>query len=191
MLIVSKMTKKEYTTQLEVPQGTEVTVVDNKVTVKGSKGQVERNFSNPRTKIVKEGNLILFRCKEGVKNAHGDKMLMNSFKAHIKNMFEGANKGYSAKLKVCSGHFPMSVTVENGTVVVKNFLGEKVPRKARILDGVKVQVQGDLILVNGLDKEKVGQTAATIEQATRITNRDRRIFQDGCFIISKPGDEDE
>ena len=85
----------------------------------------------------------------------------------------------------------MNVTVDSSNVMIKNFLGEKVPRKARILDGVKVQVQGDIILVNGLDKEKVGQTAATIEQTTRITNKDRRIFQDGCYIISKPGDEND
>ena len=106
-------------------------------------------------------------------------------------MIKGSSQNHVYTMKICSGHFPMNVTVDSSNVMIKNFLGEKVPRKARILDGVKVQVQGDIILVNGLDKEKVGQTAATIEQTTRITNKDRRIFQDGCYIISKPGDEND
>lgn len=85
----------------------------------------------------------------------------------------------------------MTVTLDGSTVSIKNFLGEKVPRKARLSKDIKVQIQGDIIVVTGLDKEKVGQGAATIEQTTRITNKDRRIFQDGCFIILKPGVEDE
>jgi len=185
------MVNKDYSNDLSIPSGIEVSVNGDSITVKGAKGQLERKFVSPRIKISKGDNLVLFKCKEGLKFCQNDKMLMNSFRAHIKNMFEGVTKGYSAKLKICSGHFPMNVTVEGNTLSVKNFLGEKVPRKARIAQGVKVQVQGDIILVNGLDKEKVGQTAATIEQTTRVSNRDRRIFQDGCFIISKPGDEDE
>lgn len=191
MLTVIKMVDKSYNTQLEIPQGVTVDVVGDKVSVKGSKGNIERRFINPRVKITKNDNSLLFNCKEGIKFSQKDKMTMNTYRAHIKNMFLGVAKGYTAKLKVCSGHFPMTVTVDSNIVVIKNFLGEKVPRKARIMDGVKVQVQGDMIVINGPDKEKVGQTAATIEQTTRITNRDRRIFQDGCFIISKPGDEDE
>ncbi len=183
--------KKIYTTQLEIPEGINFEVVNNKVNIKASKGILERTFVNPRVKITKEGNLILFNTKEGIKFSQKDKMTMNSYKAHIKNMFFGVTKGYTAKVKICSGHFPMNVSLDGNNVSIKNFLGEKVPRKAPIMDGVKVQVQGDIILITGLDKERVGQTAATIEQTTRITNRDRRIFQDGCYIILKPGDEDE
>src|SRR3989338_4358999 len=185
------MANKSYSTQLEIPQGIDLQIVSNNIIVKGPKRNLERKFLNPKIELVKEGSFLLFKCRQGFKFSQSDKMLMNSFKAHVKNMFIGVDKGYSAKLKICSGHFPMNVTVDSSNVMIKNFLGEKVPRKARILDGVKVQVQGDIILVNGLDKEKVGQTAATIEQTTRITNKDRRIFQDGCYIISKPGDEND
>ena len=54
------------------------------------------------------------------------------------------------------------------------------------MQGVKVNIQGDIIIVEGLEIEKVSQTAARIEQATRLTKVDRRVFQDGCFIIEKP-----
>ncbi|MBI2148095.1 50S ribosomal protein L6 [Candidatus Woesearchaeota archaeon] len=185
------MASKSYSTELDISQGINVDVANSLVIVKGPKGQLQRNFLNPRIKISKEENKIIFKCKQGMKFSQNDKMIMNTYKAHIKNMFFGAVKGYTAKLKICSGHFPMNINVDGSNVVIKNFLGEKVPRKAKILDGVNVQVQGDIIIVKGLDKEKVGQTAATIEQTTRITDKDRRIFQDGCFIISKPGEEDE
>ena len=48
-------------------------------------------------------------------------------------------------------------------------------------------IKGDIIIVEGIDKELAGQTAARIEQSTRITNKDRRVFQDGCYITDKAG----
>ena len=53
----------------------------------------------------------------------------------------------------------------------------------------EVKVVGDEIIVTGLNKELVGQTAANIELATRVKKRDIRIFQDGIWIIKKPGKE--
>ena len=185
------MVKKAYTTKLVIPEGINVEVTDNLVKIKGVKGELSRNFNSPRTEIKREENVLAFGCKKNVKFSRMDKMVINTYRAHIKNMFFGVTKGYAAKLKICSGHFPMNVSLDGNTLVIKNFLGEKVPRKASIDAGVKVQVQGEIVSLNGLDKERVGQTAARFEQATRITNRDRRIFQDGLFITSKPGDEDE
>ena len=49
---------------------------------------------------------------------------------------------------------------------------------------VKVENKSD-VFVSGVDREKVGQTAAIIEKACRIRGRDRRIFQDGIYIVSK------
>ena len=68
---------------------------------------------------------------------------------------------------------------------IKNFFGERKPRIAKILAEVKVTIHGDIIEVTGTDLEKVSQTSANIEQATRITNRDKRVFMDRINIISK------
>jgi large subunit ribosomal protein L6 len=69
---------------------------------------------------------------------------------------------------------------------VNNYFGEKVPRAAKILDGVNVKVSNKTeITVSGIDKEAVGQTAANIERCTTIKNRDRRVFQDGIYLLNK------
>ncbi|MCK4332660.1 MAG: 50S ribosomal protein L6, partial [Thermoplasmatales archaeon] len=61
------------------------------------------------------------------------------------------------------------------------------PRKAKILENVKVETMGDNVTVSGIDKEKVGQTAANIERSTKVKHRDIRVFQDGVYLISKRG----
>lgn len=56
-----------------------------------------------------------------------------------------------------------------------------------MLDGVEIEVKKDSITLKSINKEAAGQTAANFEKATKIRNRDRRVFQDGLFIINKCG----
>ena len=103
-------------------------------------------------------------------------------------MLKGVTSGYTYKLKVSSGHFPISVAMKSDVLEIKNFLGERKPRTAKILKEVDIKIEGDIITLTGINKELVGQTAANIEQATRITKRDKRVFMDRINIIKK--DED-
>ena len=134
---------------------------------------------------VKDKKILI----QAIKPTKREKTYAGTFRAHIKNMILGVSKDFEYKLKICSGHFPMSVTVDHEKVIIKNFLGEKIPRIAKILPGVKCSVMGDEIIIRGTNKENAGQSAANIEMATRIVNRDRRVFQDGIFIISKGGEK--
>ncbi len=70
-------------------------------------------------------------------------------------------------------------------LIIKNFLGEKYPRESILSDKVKTKVNGDQIIIESPDIEEAGKTASNIEQRARITGRDRRIFQDGIYIIEK------
>ena len=56
---------------------------------------------------------------------------------------------------------------------------------AKIVPGVKVEAKGDLVTITGADIESVGQTCTNIELAVRITNRDRRVFQDGVWLFER------
>ena len=83
----------------------------------------------------------------------------------------------------------MNVAIANNELVVKNFLGEKVPRTLILKSGAEVKVEGDLIVVESVSKEIAGQISSDIEQLTRRTGYDGRIFQDGIWIIVKDDKE--
>ncbi len=181
----------EETKKIKVPDGVDVTVDNFKVSVKGPKGEVERDFFDPKY----SKKVSINKDKEGVKLSVKSKKsrlksIANSIASHIENMTEGVQEGFTYKLKVVYAHFPISVSVEGDKVVVKNFLGGKKDRQSRIIGDTKVQVNGQDITVTGIDKEAVSQTAANIENVTQIPGKDRRVFVDGIFITSK-GDSDE
>ncbi|MBE8539749.1 50S ribosomal protein L6 [Geoglobus acetivorans] len=114
------------------------------------------------------------------------KAMVGTFAAHINNLIRGVTEGFEYRLRILYSHFPMKVRVEGKEVIIENFLGEKHPRKARIFGRAEVKVQGNEIIVTGVDKEECGQTAANIEQATKKKNLDIRVFQDGIYIVEKP-----
>ena len=180
-----------YAVKIPVTDGVEIRVGGSTVTAKGSKGEVSKELRSPRLDIDVQDNVVSIDVRKGLKANKKDKCMINTFRAHIRNLMGGVAKGYIAEMKICSGHFPMNVAVDKEKITVKNFLGEKVPRSTRVMEGVSVKVNGDQVVLKGSDKEKVGQTAARIEQVCRITNRDRRIFQDGIWITKKPELEDE
>src|SRR6185437_14301280 len=113
------------------------------------------------------------------------KRLLETNAAHIRNMLRGAKDGHIYKLKICSGHFPMSVTLKGDHFEVKNFIGEKVPRVLKVKQGVKVTIAGTDITVESHNKELAGSQASAKELLTRRPGFDTRIFQDGIYITEK------
>ncbi len=178
--------KKELFKEIEIPEGVEVEIADGSIVVKGPEGEVKRNFNIGNLVFEKKDNKIVIGHKKATKK---EKRLMNTIAAHVRNMIKGVQEKFEYKLKICFSHFPMSVSIEGNKAVIKNFLGEKIPRTAQIIEGVEVSVDNDIITVKSVDKEKAGQTAANLEKATALKTRDRRIFQDGIFIINKGGKE--
>lgn len=176
---------KLYQEKIKIPEGATVELDGNLLKMKGKEGSIEKSFLSPQINLKKEGDFIILSTKQFSRN---QKAVFNAFIAHIKNMLKGLSNPYIYKLKVCSSHFPVTVSVEGDTVLVKNFLGEKIPRKAKILPNTKVEAKGDIVTVTSIDKEAAGQTAANIEQSARVTKRDRRVFQDGVYIFIKAGE---
>lgn len=168
--------------EVKLPEDATLEINKNEVVAKGKLGQLKRTFKLEKMKIEKKDNLLVLKMDEPKSK---EKAYMGSVAAHMKNMLEGVSKGHKYKLKVVYKHFPINVSVEKDKFVIKNFAGEKKPRMSKILDGAKVTVKNEIIEVDGMDIEKVGQTAANIEKATRIRKKDIRIFQDGIFIIQK------
>ncbi len=151
--------------------------------IKGPKGEVERNFPDPQVVVKVESGKILVHSSKATKRI---KMQFGSIFSHIKNMVQGVKEPHVYKLKICSGHFPMNVAVNGQEIVVKNFFGETVPRRATLPKGVEVKISGNDITITSVNLEAAGLAASTIENLCKITNRDIRIFQDGCYITKKP-----
>lgn len=168
---------------IKVPEKVSISLSDTVLTTKGEKGEVSRDIFHPGLTIKTEGNNIELEINK--ESRHG-KRVINTFVSHIKNMFRGVTEGYTAKLKIVYAHFPMSVKVEGANVIITNFLGERHPRKLKILEGAKVEIKGQDIIITGVDIEKVGQTAANFEKATKKRRKDSRIFLDGIYITKKP-----
>ncbi len=170
--------------RVTLPDGVTANYADRTLTVKGEKGELAKLLYHPAITIALADGAITFTCSKATMR---EKKQLYTFKAHTRNMVKGVTEGYTYKLKICSGHFPMSVGVKDRTFEVKNFIGEKVPRVLTIKDGADVAVEGEAITVTGSDKEIVGQVAADIERLTKRPGFDSRIFQDGIFITEKDG----
>ncbi len=170
--------------EVEIPENVKVKIEGLKVEVKGPKGSLVRDFSHARDiQIYKKDNKVIVETFFANRKK---KALVGSIAAHINNMIKGVTKGFTYKLKIVYSHFPISVKVVGKEVIIENFLGEKAPRKAKIIgDDVKVTVKGDDIIVEGIDIEHVGQTAANIELATKIKGYDPRVFMDGIYIYER------
>lgn len=178
--------KRNFEISVEIPEGVECAYSEKVLTCKKGDVELSRKIDIPGSEIIIEDSKVNFSRKKA--NKRDIASIMTNV-AHVKNLFQGLSEEFVYTLEICHVHFPMTVKTEGKKLVVSNFLGEKKSREAKIIDGVKVEIKGNEVIVCAHDLEKAGQTATNIEKATRVPRRDRRVFQDGIFITSKPGRE--
>lgn len=167
---------------IEIPNGVDVKVDGRVVTVKGTKGILTRDFSEAPLLIQLEDKAIKVQANWPRKK---EAALVGTVSSHIQNMITGVIKGFTYKLKIVFSHFPISVKVKENMVSIENFTGERSPRLVKIFGDTKVSVKEDDVIVQGINLEDVSQTAASIEQGTKVKVKDPRVFLDGIFIYEK------
>lgn len=139
---------------IAIPSGVTITVDVHNVTVNGPKGSLTQ-FLLPEVKVeVKENEVVVTRANDEqlAKASHG---LM---RALINNMVMGVTQGFEKKLEVNGVGFRVS---GNGQTLNMH-LGFSHPVDYTAQDGVTLTVEKNVITVAGIDKQKVGQTAAEI-----------------------------
>ena len=154
--------------------------------VEGPNGRVEKRLWYPDIDVSADDDAVVIASDAEDRKTQAT---MGTFASHVENIVHGVTEGWSYEMAILYAHFPMQVRVEGDEVVIENFLGERHPRRTTIHGDTEVEIDGETIRLTGPDKEAVGQTAADIEQLTRVTNKDTRVFQDGVYITKKPGAE--
>jgi large subunit ribosomal protein L6 len=176
------MTENEIIETIKIPDGVESKIDTHKVTIKTENGELTRSFKSHRISFEQKGTDIII---VGTPLNKSTRALLHTYVAHIKNMVKGLKFGFKYEMQITYSHFPMTAEVTDTELVVKNFLGEKFPRRADIVPGAKVEVKGQNVIITGRNLEEVSQTAANIEQRTRVKNKDIRRFTDGIYVSSK------
>jgi large subunit ribosomal protein L6 len=171
---------------IEVPADVKATLQGRTLSIKGKLGEARKHFDKVNVNLAVEGNKITFTPFSAKKK---DNVIINTVSSLVGNMVAGVTKGYTYRLKVVYAHFPITVKTKGDQVLIENFVGERSPRVSDIVGDCKVSVEGDDVVVKGVSLEDVGQTAANIEQATKIKRKDQRVFLDGVYIYHKEGSE--
>lgn len=179
-------TKKKlnhYEIGIDLKDGLSANYENEELVIKNEKSEISKKLFFKDVKILTQDKKILIKTEKFSKR---NKKIIFTYKAHVNNMIKGLTEGFIYELRVVYSKFPIMVEAKNNEFIVKNLLGEKKNRSLKIYEDVKVDIKGKDIFVSGIDKERVGQMSANIEQLCRITHFDRRVIQDGIYITKKP-----
>jgi large subunit ribosomal protein L9e len=175
---------------LQIPEGVEVNLKSRKITVKGPRGTLSRDFTYlPRIDLHhdKEANSIVatmfFSSKKRL-------AVLRTVCSHMLNLFDGVTKGFRYKMRAVYAHFPVNINIgpKGEKVEIRNFLGEKRTRVCNMLDGVKIgrdESVKDCLVLEGNDIDNVSKSAALIHMSCLVKRKDIRKFLDGFYVSEK------
>jgi len=173
---------EKLSTELEIPNGVTVTYKKPMITVQGPLGKTWKSFRKIPVTIDISENKVLFKA-QGTRDK--SRAIMNTSRSLIRNLCEGVIEGYTIKMKIVFSHFPITVKVDGKKVLIENFQGERAARKTNIWGETKVVPKGDDVIITGHVLTDVSQTAAEIENGSRVKNKDHRVFLDGIYKFEK------
>jgi len=179
------------TEELTIPEGVTVEIKSRLISVTGPRGVLKKNVRHINMDITlvkssKENKVLLQVWQGGRKHV----ACLRTVRSLIENMITGVTKGFLYKMRAVYAHFPINTIIADDAahVEIRNFLGEKTVRHVAMLEGVTIQeskAQKDELVLQGNDIENVSQSAASIQGACRVRNKDIRKFLDGIYVSEK------
>uniref|UniRef100_A0AAV2LGD0 Large ribosomal subunit protein uL6 n=1 Tax=Knipowitschia caucasica TaxID=637954 RepID=A0AAV2LGD0_KNICA len=175
---------------VDIPDNVDIKLKGRTVTVIGPRGKLVRAFNHINLELSLLGKT---HKKLRVEKWWGNRKELATVRticSHVQNMIKGVTLGFRYKMRSVYAHFPINVVIqEGGTMVeIRNFLGEKYIRRVQMRGGVMCTTsaaQKDEIVLEGNDIELVSNSAALIQQATTVKNKDIRKFLDGIYVSEK------
>lgn len=139
---------------IKLPKDTKLEVVGATIKVVGPKGQLSKELPRNIGVEVKDG-LIQVSAKKDDKRT---KALHGTYRALIANMVKGVSEGWSKTLELVGAGY--RVELSGNTLIIN--VGFSHPVNIETPDGITFKTEKSLIIMEGMDKELVGQIAATI-----------------------------
>jgi large subunit ribosomal protein L6 len=172
---------------LPIPDKVKVVLTKRMLHVEGPLGKTRKDFRRIPVELAVNGKNIAIKSL-GVRKY--DYAIFNTAQSLINSLIAGVQKGYTFKMKIVYAHFPITIKVKDGNIMVENFQGERAARVSKIRGDTKVVVKGDDVILTGPVLTDVSQTAASLQQNTKVKNKDHRVFLDGIYLFEKsPGIE--
>lgn len=141
---------------INVPSGVDVKIVDKSITIKGPKGTITQSI-HPKMKVNFSDNIITVECDNSDKESNSLHGLTRSL---IANMVEGVTNGFKKELEVNGVGYRVQKQGKNLVLNLGYSHQVIVPDSA----DVKTEVDGNKVIVLGIDKQKVGQFAAEVRE---------------------------
>ena len=170
------------TTEIQIPDDVNVSLKGSMLHVQGPLGHVYKNFKKIPVVIEVDDKKILVKQTGNRKKHYA---IRNTAKSIIQTLCAGVVDGFTMKMKIVYSHFPITVKVEGKKILIENFQGERAPRICVIRGDTKVAVNGDDVIITGPVLTDVSQTAANVQQKSKVKNKDHRVFLDGIYRYSE------
>uniref|UniRef100_A0A2K5M6C7 Large ribosomal subunit protein uL6 n=1 Tax=Cercocebus atys TaxID=9531 RepID=A0A2K5M6C7_CERAT len=159
---------------VDIPENVDITLKGRTVIVKGPRGTLRRDFNH----INVEFSLLGKKKKRlRVDKWWGNRKELTTVRtvcSHVQNMIKGVTLDFCYKMRSVYAHFPINVIIqENGSLM-----------RPDVACSVS-QAQKDELILEGNDIELVSNSAALIQQATTVKNKDIRKFLDGIYVSEK------
>ncbi len=165
---------------IEIPAGVDVTFSEGVLKIKGPKGELSRAFPDGISAAI-EGTLLTIAP---VKETDQTRALWGTCAAHAHNMMIGVTEGFKKELEIEGVGYRAQM---QGATIVLN-VGFSHPVELESPEGVTVLVEKNLITVEGIDKNSVGQFAANIRAVKKPEPyKGKGIHYVGEYIIRKQG----
>jgi len=174
--------QKTFETFIDIPEGVTITLNKAMLQVQGPLGKTYKSFKKIPVSLEIKENKVNLKAQGTRKKYYA---IMNTAKSLISNLCQGVLDGYTIKMKIVYAHFPITVKTKNDLVLIENFQGERSPRTAKIVGKTKLVAKGDDVIITGHVLTEVTQTAANIQQHTKVKNKDHRVFLDGIYVFEK------
>jgi len=154
---MSRIGKKTRT----IPSGVTVDIKRNELVIKGPKGELHQKL-HPRVTVANSDGVLTVSVVN--ENDTKDRALWGTFSSLLENMIDGVTKGFQKQLDISGVGYKASL--KGNDLVLE--VGFSHPVILKPLAGIKFSVEKNIITVDGIDKQAVGEMAAQIRSTKKV-----------------------